>query len=80
MQSKIEKFKDRFVNIDDEYGNSRGTNDDLLRKNQQLKNEIVEIEDKIQVERDKQFQLRATKDKANHNVYKTVSESEEQRC
>lgn len=42
-----------------------------------MKNEIVELEDKIQIEKDKSFELRSNKDKANHNVYKIVAESEE---
>lgn len=33
MKNKIDKFKDRFGTIDDEYGTSRNNNDDLLRKN-----------------------------------------------
>ena len=49
---------------------SKNDNEDLVRKNANLKDEIVELEDRLKVEKDKQVELRGIKDKANHNVYK----------
>ncbi len=77
MRNKISKFRERFDTIEDDYTSSRNQNDDTVDKNQRIKADIIELEDMIQEEKDKSFELRGMKDKANHNVYKVVAEAED---
>ena len=79
MNQKINKMRERGHYINEEYEQAKDMNDEFMRNNQNIKGDIVELEDRIQVEKDKSFELRGIKDKSNHTIYKTVSENEEAR-
>lgn len=41
-----------------------------------MKDEIVEIEDKIENEKHKTYEIRGIKDKSNHQLYKMAEDNE----
>lgn len=74
LRLKSMSNKDLLKNNEHEYLSVREQNEEIIWKNKALKDEIVQLEDRLREERQRQVELRAVKDKVSHQIYKGTDE------
>jgi len=74
LRQKSFQNKDMVRMGEAEYHQLRDQNEDQIRKNKALKDDIVELEDRLNDERARQVDLRGHKDKVAHQIYRSTDE------
>lgn len=66
MKQKLQVTKEGNKSSEATYKALRETNDRVIIDNQVLKNELTDLDDRLNEEKNRRLELRSIKDKANH--------------
>ena len=76
LKNKITVNRDRVDKIGQDYDSSKIGTEEIVRANELLKNDLADLKQKIKAEKESELELKGSKDKINHTIYKSVDDNE----